>query len=615
MYILPQPREQKETGSFYLLDYTAYLAVDPACSEKIHRQAFLLKDEIEKNTGYCLHLTRGEARKGDIQIGYLDSDKGEQYYELSITPEGVTIRGTETSIFYGMQTLIQIVEQSGAKLPGVEIKDFPALPHRGFYHDMTRGRIPTLAWMKKLADKMARYKMNELQLYMEHTYLFRDFSEVWRDDDPMGPEEILELDAYCRERGIELVPSISTCSHLYKLLRTKQWKHLCELDDPDREPFNAWAKMAHHTIDISNGESMELVKKMLREFRPLFHTKKFNICGDETFDLGKGKSASYCKEKGLGNAYVEFVSELCRFVKTLGCQPMMWGDVVSEYPDMLDRFPEDTIFLNWGYDGAVSEESTKIFGERKVTFYNCPGVSGWSRLCNDYKNAYENIRRMAEYAKVNQGVGLLNTDWGDFYHTVHPEFSFIGMIYGAQFAWGDSMEKEELNQAVSVLEFGRGMEGLTDIFWKINENSLCNWMNFPIIKENRFDEKLFQDTLKREFADEEKAEKLESVNKALLEVKEELSACMKDVTEEQRKLVAAYILAADGCRYWNELATFVHKKEIQKQEFDKESAGSLAANLEQWFYYYKRLWRTVSRESELYRIQELVGWYCDYLRD
>ncbi len=410
----PQPREQQMTGSYFLLDYTAYLVVDPACSERIHRQAFLLRDAIEKNTGYCLHLTRGEARKGDIQIGYLDPDKGDQYYELSVTafllrdaiekntgyclhltrgearkgdiqigyldpdkgdqyyelsvtPEGVTIRGTETSIFYGMQTLIQIVEQSGAKLPGVEIKDFPALPHRGFYHDMTRGRIPTLAWMKKLADKMARYKMNELQLYMEHTYLFRDFSEVWRDDDPMGPEEILELDAYCRERGIELVPSISTCSHLYKLLRTKQWKHLCELDDSDREPFNAWAKMAHHTIDISNGESIELVKKMLREFRPLFkhlcelddsdrepfnawakmahhtidisngesielvkkmlrefrplfYTKKFNICGDETFDLGKGKSASYCEEKGLGNAYVEYVSELCRFVKTLGCQ-------------------------------------------------------------------------------------------------------------------------------------------------------------------------------------------------------------------------------------------------------------------------------------------------------
>ena len=70
MYILPQPREQQMTGSYFLLDYTAYLAVDPACSERIHRQAFLLRDAIEKNTGYCLHLTRGEKR------GYPDRISG-----------------------------------------------------------------------------------------------------------------------------------------------------------------------------------------------------------------------------------------------------------------------------------------------------------------------------------------------------------------------------------------------------------------------------------------------------------------------------------------------------------------------------------------------------------
>lgn len=614
MYILPQPKEIKKTGGDFLLDYTAYIVVDPVCSNKITRQAFLMRDEIEKNTGYCLHITKGVARPGDISIEYLEMED-EECYRLSVMPEGVKIQGTEKSIFYGMQTLIQIMEQSGAKLPGVEVKDYPSMANRGFYHDMTRGRIPTLTWMKKLADKMARYKMNELQLYMEHTYLFRDFSEVWRDDDPMGPEEILELDAYCYERGIELVPSISTCSHLYKLLRTKQWKHLCELEAPDREPFNAWAKMAHHTIDISNEESMELVKKMLREFRPLFRTRKFNICGDETFDLGKGKSARYCEEKGLGNAYVEYVSELCRYVKSLDCQPMMWGDVVSEYPDMLERFPEDTIFLNWGYDGGVSEESTKIFGERKVIFYNCPGVSGWSRLCNDYKNAYENIRRMAEYGKNNHADGLLNTDWGDFYHTVHPEFSFIGMIYGAQFAWGDSTEKDELNKAVSVLEFGKGMEGLTGLLWEINENSLYNWMYFPIFKENRFDEKLFQETLDKVFAVEVEYGKLEESNQSLKEIKDKFSSMLREVNGEQRKLIAAYILAADGCRYWNELGNFICKKEVRKQDVDKVRAGALAGELEQWFYYYKRLWRTVSRESELYRIQELVSWYCDYLRD
>ena len=47
---------------------------------------------------------------------------------------------------------------------------------------------------------------------------------------PITPEEILELDAYCKERHIELAPSISTFGHLYKMLGCKQPNHLCELD-------------------------------------------------------------------------------------------------------------------------------------------------------------------------------------------------------------------------------------------------------------------------------------------------------------------------------------------------------------------------------------------------
>ena len=40
-------------------------------------------------------------------------------------------------------------------------------------------QVPDLDYLKKLADRMSYYKLNELQLYIEHTYLFRDLSEVW----------------------------------------------------------------------------------------------------------------------------------------------------------------------------------------------------------------------------------------------------------------------------------------------------------------------------------------------------------------------------------------------------------------------------------------------------
>ena len=160
--------------------------------------------------------------------------------------------------------------------------------------------------------------MNQLQLYIEHTYLFRDFSEVWRDDTPLTPEDILELDAYCMDRNIELIPSISTCSHLDKVLRTQSYKDLCELDNPDQGPHTSYSRMQHHTVNICDPAAMEMVKQMIAEYRPLFHSDKFNICADETFDLGKGKSRAYCEEKGVGNAYVEYVSQLCSYVKTLG---------------------------------------------------------------------------------------------------------------------------------------------------------------------------------------------------------------------------------------------------------------------------------------------------------
>ena len=40
----------------------------------------------------------------------------------------------------------------------------------------------------------------------------------------------------------------------------------------------------------------------------------------------------------------------------------------------------------------------------------------------------------------------------------------------------------------------------------------------------------------------------------------------------------------------------------------------MAEQLENWLYYYKQLWRTVSKQSELGRIAEVLGWWADYLR-
>ena len=92
---------------------------------------------------------------------------------------------------------------------------------------------------------------------------------MWRDETPLTAEEIRELDAYCAKLHIELVPSIATFGHLYMLLSTKSYGDLCEFPDSWKEPFSFWDRMQHHTVDVSGGRAIELIKAMIEEYMAL----------------------------------------------------------------------------------------------------------------------------------------------------------------------------------------------------------------------------------------------------------------------------------------------------------------------------------------------------------
>lgn len=141
-------------------------------------------------------------------------------------------------------------------------------------------------------------------------------SEVWVDKDPLTAEEILILDAYCKERHIELIPSLSTFGHLYEVLRTHSFTELCELEHVREEPYLFTGR--NHTLNATDVRSIELVKNMLEQYIPLFSSDTFNICCDETFELGKGKSKAYADEVGVGKLYTQFLNQIVDFVKGHG---------------------------------------------------------------------------------------------------------------------------------------------------------------------------------------------------------------------------------------------------------------------------------------------------------
>jgi hypothetical protein len=437
MNLIPFPKNILNKKGFCELGRTdGTIALDVVPGNDIIRSASLNVAECLGEKGM---RTVPPDNKNDIVIRLSFSSERllSEAYRLTIGREGVAVAGVgPRGVFYGSQTLVQLIRENGTTLPCLEIDDSPDFPTRGFYHDVTRGKVPTLDTLKLLADKLAFYKINQLQLYIEHAFAFRDIPELWHNKDPLTAGEIKDLDAYCRSKCIDLVPSLATFGHLYELLRLKRYEHLNELDVKASElPHNLWDRMAHYTIDVSNKESFPLIKSMIDEFVPLFSSGYCNICCDETFDLGKGKNRKLAEKAGTGRLYIDFVKKLMAAVREHGKTPMIWGDVVLRHPELIGELPGDTVFLNWDYGAEVTGIAAKTFADAGVKQFVCPGVQGWSRFANDINMASENIRKMARYGLENSAIGMLNTDWGDCGHVNFLSASYHGMALGAALSW------------------------------------------------------------------------------------------------------------------------------------------------------------------------------------
>lgn len=618
MYLLPVPQKLTQMEGTYILGIDNKIVIDSSCGKEVFQYAKLLQDSIYEMLGYRIDILRGACEELGIFLK-IDARKEKEAYQLDITKEGIFIvGGSFAGVLYGIQTVRQIIQQEGAVVPYLNILDYPSIENRGFYHDATRGRVPKLDFLKKLADKLSFYKMNQLQLYVEHTYLFQNLSEMWRDDTPLTAEEIMELDEYCANLNIELVPSMASFGHLYKLLNTKTHCHLCELDGMEDKEFSFVDRMAHHTVDVSNPLSIQLIKQMIEEYMSLFSSQHFNLCADETFDLGKGKSKELADRVGTRNMYISFVKELCEFIVEHGKRPMFWGDIILGFPDAIKELPEETICLNWGYAPNQGEEGTKALSEAGATQYVCPGVGGWNMLINLTASAYNNITRMCSYAHKYNALGVLNTDWGDFGHINHPEFSYIGMIYGAVFSWNkQEIEFEEVNRQISLIEYTDKSETFVSIVAQLCTKNVYGWDQAVRFKESFAAKRITMSDLAKEELTEEKEKRNSHLVKANDEIdrfSKELYQLITKLDSEKRDQIYPYLLLSEAMTLSNLTAGIIGEQKYQKAFIPQMDAKEVAVKIEKWFFQYKELWRRVSKESEMVQIQDVVFWYADLLR-
>ena len=383
-----------------------------------------------------------------------DSALPEQGYELSITPERLLVQAsTPQGVFYGVCTLIQVIEQTAPRLPCLRISDWPDHAARGVMLDISRDKVPTMQTLYALVDMLASWKINQLQLYTEHTFAYHQHPEVWANASPVTGEEILELDAYCRERFVELVPNQNSFGHMHRWLEHPRYAPLAEVRDGFTTP---WGE-ARGPFSLAPTEpgSLDLLRSLYDELLPHFSSRLFNVGCDETFDLGQGRSKELCEKLGTGRVYLDFLRKIYQEVTDRGRTMMFWGDIIEQHPELIPELPTDVVALGWGYEANHPFATMcERYAAAGLAFYTCPGTSSWCSIAGRTKNALGNLASAAEKGLRNNAAGYLITDWGDRGHWQALPVSYLGFVAGAAYAWGLEANRDlDVAQAVSRYAF------------------------------------------------------------------------------------------------------------------------------------------------------------------
>lgn len=426
----PMPKKLTVTQGVYALDRLGYISIDDRelfAPLNTARQTYFKQMGIVVGT-YVHHAPAIVVRK-------LDGLHPEGFH-LTITQKEITIRYAKPAgAFYAFMTLNQLYTLS-PELPCLEIEDEPDFTLRGYMWDVARNKIPKLETILDMIDRMAALKLNHLELYMEGApFAYPSFPEMWEGADVLTGDELMTIDAYCKERFIDFVPNHNTFGHMTAWLKKLPREMAICPDGFYYEPWDAHFK-APTSLNPYDKRSIELVRRMSNDLLACYSSNMFNVCCDEVLELGHGLTAGQSHEE-LGKTYYDFLMKLYAYCQEQGKTMLYWGDIILHHPELIPHLPKDAIALNWGYEATdVSEESCMAFEAAQIPYCVCPGTGSWKTFTGKTSQMLGNIRTSVANGHHHNAMGLLMTDWGDWGHLQGWATALPGLTYAAALSWG-----------------------------------------------------------------------------------------------------------------------------------------------------------------------------------
>lgn len=442
--LIPQPKEvQLHDGSFRVKATTRIL-VEFGHQAEDRIAAETLAEEIHDRSGLKISITgeKADAKQehSTIVLARLQDQRVKEFLEAkglkadSIGDQGyllfsdkthlIVAANTGQGLFYGVQTLRQLLHEDGGRLicPAVSIRDWPSMEWRGVQDDISRGPIPTEDFMKRQIRTLAAYKVNLFALYMEHVFDFSSQPLVSPREAALTPQEIKALVVYAKNLYVTILPEQQTFGHLHHMLKYEIYADVAE------RPHG-------HVLTPTKERSYELIKAMYADLVPLFPGPFLHVGGDETFELGHGQTAARANEVGLGRVYLEHIQKVSGILEPYHKQLMFWGDIAVKYPQLLSILPKDMIAVPWDYDAKPSyERIIKPYRDAGLRVVVAPGANNWNQVWPDLDVAFVNIRNFVRDGQQLGAMGMLNTTWNDDGESIYG-MAWPALVFGAAAGW------------------------------------------------------------------------------------------------------------------------------------------------------------------------------------
>jgi hexosaminidase len=307
MGIIPAPVSlQKQAGMFTLSQETVIQA-DTVANKAVQflssylQNKFVLKNKLQAYTGTA-------AANAIIITATGTEGLPAEGYRLTIAPNQITIAARGAGVFYGVQTLIQLLpldRAATAKIPCARIEDYPRFAYRGMHLDVCR-HFFTVAFVKRYLDLMAAYKLNkfhwhltddqgwriEIKKYPRLTQVgsqraetlignYHDRMPQQFDNTPYGgyytQDEIREVVKYAADKFITVIPEIEMPGHAMAALAAYP-----ELScDPNNEHKVSGTWGVFNNIFCPSEQTFTFLQDVLTEVIDLFPSKYIHIGGDE----------------------------------------------------------------------------------------------------------------------------------------------------------------------------------------------------------------------------------------------------------------------------------------------------------------------------------------------